>query len=100
MAAALSTSPQRQHRVDAVGAEHAALADRDEVLVARAAERAARRRGEVGVADAGHGVEQDVVADVDALVADGHGGAGNDALHLVLRLVAERAVHRYLFGSM
>src|SRR5438067_221642 len=35
----------------------------------------------------------DVVAQVDALVADVHAGAGDELLHLLLRLAAEAALH-------
>jgi hypothetical protein len=36
----------------------------------------------------------DVVAELDALVADEHGRAGNELAHLVLALAAERAVEQ------
>ena len=35
-----------------------------------------------------------VVAEVDALVADEHGGAGDELAHIVLALAAERAVEQ------
>src|SRR5205807_7525233 len=34
----------------------------------------------------------DLVAEIDALVADVHAGAGDELLHLLLRLSAERAL--------
>jgi hypothetical protein len=47
------------------------------------------QRGFVFLAD-------DVHAQLDALVADEHGGTGNELAHLVLTLAAERAVKRVL----
>jgi hypothetical protein len=43
-------------------------------------------------------VTDDVVAQVDALVADEHRRAGDQLLHLVLALAAERAVEKLLAG--
>jgi hypothetical protein len=46
----------------------------------------------------GHFLADDVVAQVDALVADEHRRAGDQLLDLVLALAAERAVKRFLAG--
>jgi hypothetical protein len=41
-----------------------------------------------------HLLADDVVAELDALVADEHGRAGDQLAHLVLALAAERAVQQ------
>ena len=41
-------------------------------------------------------VADDLVAELDALVADIHAGAGDHAAHLILRFAAERAAHDFL----
>jgi hypothetical protein len=44
-------------------------------------------------------VADDVVAQLDALVADEHRRAGDELLHLVLALAAEAAVQHFLAGG-
>src|SRR6185369_6599172 len=46
----------------------------------------------------GQFIANDLVAQVDAFVADEHRGAGDELLDLVLALPAERAVKRFLAG--
>jgi hypothetical protein len=45
-----------------------------------------------------HFLADDVVAQLDALVADEHRRAGDQLLDLVLALAAERAIERFLAG--
>src|SRR5438093_6247195 len=47
----------------------------------------------------GHLVTDDVVAKLDALVADEHRRAGDELLHLVLALAAKGAVQDFLAGG-
>ena len=49
---------------------------------------------EAQVAGLGQLLLDDLVAQVDALVADVHAGAGDELLHLLLRLAAERALQQ------
>jgi hypothetical protein len=49
--------------------------------------------------EAGQLVADDVVAQVDALVADEHRRTGDQLLDLVLALAAERAVERFFTGG-
>src|SRR2546429_7225171 len=44
-------------------------------------------------------VADDLVADVDTLIADIHRGPGNELLHFILRLTAERAAQRVVSSS-
>jgi hypothetical protein len=46
-----------------------------------------------------HFIANDVVAQLDALVADEHAGTGDELLHLVLALAAKGAVQDLLAGS-
>ena len=68
------------------------LADADDVVVEELVD--LTRLGEVTERDLGALGElflDDLVAEIDALVADVHAGAGDELLHLALRLAAEAA---------
>ena len=71
----------------------------DHVLVEAGLDLAAASAGRTcapsrAVVAGGHFVADDVVAQLDALVADEHRRAGDQLLHLVLALAAERAVEQ------
>ena len=50
--------------------------------------------GDGAVTGLGHPLFDDLVAELDALVADVHAGPGDELLHLLLALTAERALEQ------
>ena len=74
----------REHLFGMVLADHVVVEDLADFLRRRNAVARLHQRGLVLLAD-------DVHAQLDALVADEHGRAGNELAHLVLALAAERA---------
>jgi hypothetical protein len=65
----------------------------DHVIVEVLADLERRRNAVAGLDEGGLGLlADDVVAQLDAFVADEHGGAGDELPHLVLRLAAEGAI--------
>ena len=76
------------HREHALG-----VALPDHIIVEMLADLERRRNAVPGLHQRGFGLlADDVVAQLDALVADEHGGPGDELPHLVLRLPAEGAV--------
>ena len=80
----------REHALGAVLADHVVI-QRDED-VARGGNTAILLSGETGLGL----LADDVVAQLDAFIADEHGGAGDQLAHLMLRFAAEAAVERAL----
>ena len=79
-----------RHRQDALGSLLA-----DHVLIEQGGDFLRRRQVGFGTGhrlDARRFITDDVVAQVDALVANEHGRAGDEFLHLVLAFAAERAI--------
>src|SRR6266568_6710912 len=79
----------RQHLLGVVLADDVIVEDFSDLLRGRDAVARLHQRGLVLLAD-------DVHAQLDALVADEHGRAGNELADLVLALAAERAIERVL----
>jgi hypothetical protein len=68
----------------------------DDVLVEEGADFVRGRKFlEANVTGVGEFLFDDFVAEFDALVADVHAGTGNELLHLLLRLAAERALQQF-----
>ncbi len=69
----------------------------DDIIVEHLADVAGRRNAIARLDESGLCLlADDVHAEFDALIADEYGQAGDQLLHLVLRLAAERAVERVL----
>src|SRR5712691_1615222 len=79
----------REHFLGVVLADDVIVEDFSDLLGGRDAVARLHQRGLVLLAD-------DVHAQLDALVADEHGRAGNELADLVLALAAERAIERVL----